>query len=234
MNKSSVKFVILICALISMTAYGYSNHIDRNPHYGKEFHKLGMQCQDECSPEKKLRYFQKAVYHDPGLIDAYYQMGIIHGQQGNEKKEIEYYQKITQLDHRHHNAHFKVALHYLQTREFDYAVRYLMQAGQSGHDAYVIDYYTAQAYEGKGMYDEAVDLYTSHMIGRSYYSAEACERIKQISKIPGQYDVVMKHINLLLGMGALKQEKLWQQVDEYIRTDKVPDFVRSQKSVDVN
>jgi len=209
---NTVKLTTLICALLSLIAYGYINHLHRNPHYGKVFYKLGIQCQNECSPKKRHRYFQKAAYHDPNLIDANYQLGIIYGEKGDYEKEIEYYKKITQLDHMHHNAYFRVALHYFQKGEMEYAERYLMQAGQGRHDIDEISYYTAKVYDSKGMYEEAVDLYIYNMVRRTVYSAEVCERIWEISKIPGQFNVVMKHINNLLGVGAIKQEKLWQQV----------------------
>jgi len=219
------KLIIFFCVIFSLALYSYSSRIVRNKHYGKVFFKLGLQCQDECSPKKKFRYFKKAIYHDPNLFDAYYHMGVIYGQQKNYGKEIEYYEKAIKLDHNNADAYLKVGLYYFQKGEFDYAIRYLLQFDSLVHDRYDIYHFLAQAYEKSEIYEKALDWYSYLIIGSVPHLAEACENIWRISKVPGQYDMVLEYIQAFVLRGHVGLDDIWKSIEESILLDKIPECI---------
>ncbi len=210
---------IFLAALIHF----YINRATINLHYGKVFYRLGLECQNKCSFDEQLSYFQKAVFYDPNLINAYYQLGIIYGRNGQHKEEIESYKKVVQLDHTNGEAYFKVGLHYFQDGELDYALRYFLQSNRYKPNSPDTYYYMAHIYDRQEMYKEAVFQYMRLVLGESHLSADACERIWHISKIPGQYGMVWDEVYQL--HAREEQRKLWEQIDRYIRTDQVPEFM---------
>ncbi len=129
------------------------------------------------------------------------------------------------LDHTNAEAYFKIGYYYFEKGELDYALRYFLQSNShkpgGSSDTF---YYMARAYERKQMYKDAVRHYLILFTRDSPFFVEVCERIWRISKIPGQYEMVLEEV---YQMHALKeQRKLWEQIDRYIRTDQVPEFMR--------
>ena len=106
--------VLLIFFFLAGLIHFYFNRMTLNPHYGKVFYKLGRECQNKCSLNKQLSYFQKAVLYDPNLNDAYYRLGIIYGQKGQKEKEFMSYKKVAALDYTNADAYFKIGFYYFQ------------------------------------------------------------------------------------------------------------------------
>ncbi|MBI5415686.1 MAG: hypothetical protein HZA29_02615 [Candidatus Omnitrophica bacterium] len=183
-----------------------------------------MECQNKCGLNKQLSYFQKAVFYDPNLTDAYYQLGIIYGEKGQNGKESTSYKKVAALDYANADAYFKTGLHYFSKGEFDYALRYFLQSDRYDPNSDDMVYYMAETYYKKKMYREAVFHYMRIISRRSPLSVEACERIWRISKIPDQYGMVSDEVHKI--RDNKEQEKLWEQIDQYLKTDQVPEFMR--------
>ena|SRR3989338_5985025 len=223
MHTTTVKSIIGICVSFFLVMCIYVNRTARNPHYGKAFQRLALECQNGCDPNKRFRYLQKAVYYDPNLSDVYYQLGIIYGKQGNYEKEIESYKKVTTLDYANADAYFKMGFYYFQKGELDYALRYFLQSDRYKQGSHDMIYYMATIYDKNEMYKAAVFHYIRLVSDGSPHSAELCERIWRISNILGQYEMVLDKVYQLHHNG---QRELWEQVDQYIRTDQVPEFMR--------
>lgn len=227
MSSRFLRFVFLAFFLLAALIHFYFNRTTLNPYYGKIFYKLGMECQvdSSCSFGKQLSYFKKAIFYDPNLSDAYYQLAMIYGKNGQHKEEIESYEKVALLDHTNGQAYFNVGSHYFQNGELDYALRYFLQSNRykaGSHDTF---YYMARIYEKKQMYKDAVPYYGALVLVGYPLSAEICERLGRISKIPDYYGLVLDEI---LKIRANKEkEELWKQIDRYIRTDQVPEFMRN-------
>lgn len=224
MCTTTVKSIIGVCVSLFLVTCVYVNRTARNPHYGKAFQKLALECQNDCDLNKRFRYFQKAVYYDPNLSDVYYQLGIIYGKQGNYEREIESYKKVTTLDHANADAYFKIGFYYFQRGELDYALRYFLQSKRykpGSHDTF---YYIARTYEKKQMYRDSVIYYVGLFAGGSPFAAEACGRIWRISKILDQYEMALDEVNRMRRSNK-EQEKLWEQIDRYLRTDDVSEFI---------
>ena len=214
----------LILFSLAVLIHFYFNRTTLNPRYGKVFYKLGLECQNKCSLNKQLSYFQKAVFYDPNLKDAYYQMGIIYGKQGESEKEFVSYKKVATLDYANVDVHFKVGRYYFEKGEWDYALRCFLQSNRYKPGSYDTLNYLAQSYEKKQMYKEAVHYYVPVVGGRTHLSAEACKRIWHISKIPGQSKMVSDEVYRIYD--SAEQGKLWEQIDRYLETDQVPEFMQ--------
>ncbi len=222
-SKKFLKFSSLIFLIFIVLLHFYINRMTLNSHYGKVFYKLGLECQNKCSLNKQLSYFQKAVFYDPNLTDAYYHLGIIYGKQGQNEKEFTSYKKVAALEHVNADAYFKVGRYYFEKGELDYALRYLLQSKRyrpGEHDTF---YYMAQIYEKKQMYKDAMSYYVTLLVVGYPRSAEICERLWRISKIPNQYGMVSDEVYKI--RGNKEKEKLWEQIDRYLRTDQVPEFM---------
>ena len=221
-----LRSVLLIFFFLAGLIHFYFNRTTRNPHYGKVFYRLGLECQNKCGLDEQLSYFQKAVFYDPNLTDAYYQLGVIYGKKGQNEKEFLSYERVVTLDHANADAYFEAGLYYFQKGELDHALRYFLQSDrykQALHDSF---YYLARIYENKQKYKEAVSYYKNYiaLVGDARFSAEACGRIWRISKIYDQYEMVLDAVNKM--RNNKEQEKLWEQIDQYIRTDQMPEFMR--------
>lgn len=197
-----------------------------NPYYGKVFYNLGMECKSKCSLDKQLSYFQKAVFYDPLLNDAYEQMGVIYGKQGQIEKEFAAYRKAAALDHINVPVYFKVGLYYFQKGELAHALRYFLQSDRYGsRDDRV--YYIASIYDHQKMYKEAISHYRTLILRESPLSASACKQIWRISKVPGQYEMALSEVYQIHSWE--ERRKLWEKIDRYLRTDQVPEFMQKSK-----
>jgi len=219
---------LLVCASILVLIHWHITRVALNPRYGKIFYRLGLECEKECATNERLYYFKRAVFYDPNLSDAYYQLGTIYGREGRHKEEIESYKRNVQLDWTNGEAYFKVGLDYFQRGEFDQAIRHFLQSDRRRPSAHDTFYYLAQSYDRKGMYPEAVYYYVTLIVWGSPRSAEICERIWSISKIPDQFQMVTKQL-MMLWNGNAGQYELWKQIDQYIKTDQRPEFMRKSE-----
>lgn len=221
--RSALLFFFSLAALIHF----YFNRTTINPHYGKAFYRLGRECQDKCGLDEQLFYFQKAAFYDPNLTDAYYRLGIIYGKQGQIEKEFVAYKKTAALDHTNADAYFKVGRYHFEKGELEYALRYFLHSDRHKPGSYDPTlYYIAQIYEKKQMYNDAVRYYVRLLTRNSSFLAEVSEKIWRVSKIPDQQGVVLDEVYKMRGSGNKEQEKLWEQIDQYLRTDQVPEFMR--------
>ena len=219
-----LRSILLIFFFLAGLIHFYFNRTTINPHYGKAFYRLGRECQDKCGLDEQLSCFQKAVLYDPNLNDAYYRMGIIYGKKGQNEKELMSYKKVAALDHRNADAYLKIGLHYFQQGELDHALRYLLQSCRYDPNSDDMVFYMAEIYYKKKMYREAAARYMGILSRRSPLSAQACERIGLISKIPDQRNMVLDEVYTIHGNKG--QEELWGQIDRYIRTGEMPEFMR--------
>lgn len=218
-----LRSALLIFFFLTVLIHFYFTRTTINLHYGKAFYRLGRECQDKCGLNEQLSCFQKAVFYDPNLIDAYYRLGIIYGKQGQNEKEFMSYKKVAALDHTNADAYFKVGRYYFEKGELDYALGYFLQSNRykpGEHDTF---YYMAQIYEKKQMYKDAVYYYVTLLVVGYPLSAEVCERIWRISKIPGQYEMALNEVYRIYG--SVEHRNLWEQIDLYLRTDQVPEFM---------
>lgn len=218
-----LKSIFLIFLFLTVLIHSYINRTTINPHYGKVFYKLGRECQNKCSLNKQLSYFQKAVFYDPNLSEAYYELGIIYGKRSQYKEEIDSFQRLTQLDHTNAEAYLKAGVAYLKNGELDRALRYVRQSDRFKPNQPDTIYYLAKVYDQKEMYPEAVYHYVAAIILGSPRLAEICERIWFISKIPNQLQMVFEHLMMIKTTG---RDALWEEIDQYIKTDNPPGFRR--------
>ena len=213
-----LKSGFLIFLSLTTLTYFYINRTTLNPHYGKVFYKLGLECQNKCSPNKQLSYFRKAVFYDPNLSAAYHQLGIIYGNKGQHEKEIESYKKAAQLNHADGEAYFKLGLYCFQKGELDYALRYLLQSNRYKPGSDDTFYYMARAYDKKGMYEEAVHHYvTALIISGSPRSLEIFEMIKSIFMLPDHREMVLIYLKARVWDNGLRD--LWYKIDQYLKAD---------------
>ncbi len=214
---------LLVLVSVLVLVHWYITRFAPNPRYGKIFYRTGVECEKKCAANERIYYFKRAVFYDPNLSDAYYQLGAIYEQEGRHKEAIEAYKQAVQLDYTNGEAYFKVGLSCFQKGEFDRAIRYFLQSDRRKPSAHDTFYYLAKAYDRKGMYLEATYYYVTLLIWGSPRSAEICERIWSISKIPDQFQMVTTQLMMLWNAN---QHELWKEIDRYIKTDQEPEFLR--------
>ena len=77
------------------------------------------------------------------------------------------------------------------------------------------------------IYEEAVFWYMTLIILGSSDSKEAGEEIWYISKKPGLKDMIIAQVRSFKEYEHLRQNNIWQQMDDFIRTDYDPEFMRN-------
>lgn len=176
LRKNIQKNIGLLAIVLFLLVFGFQAKRKMSPGYGRVYYRLGNECQDQCSLNKQIRYFKKAVEYDPNLSKAHYRLANLYEQAGNQEKAVNSYEAVTRLDHTHNIAYFKVGFDYFQKGDADLALRYLKHAfkHRSTYSKFndEIIYYLAGVYEAKDDLKKAI-----------FYYEEAAERRYNYPKI---------------------------------------------------
>jgi O-antigen ligase/Tfp pilus assembly protein PilF len=137
--------------VLALIAINYTQRITPNPKYGEVFYQLGMQCGENCEVNKKLGYFEKAIYYDPQYIDAYYQLGMVHSKLGNQIKNFDYQIKAYNLSGgKHYAASYEIGRYYYQHGDLENAFRHFLPILKIIHTYKLTHYYIGRIHEHKG------------------------------------------------------------------------------------
>ena len=210
-----ISFVIFFC---------YLQRITLNPRYGAIFYKVGKDC-FYCSFEKKVNYFQKAVYFDPNLINAFYGLGELYEAHEDRGKALEHYLKAAALDHTFGEAYFKAGVLYFQDGFPSYALRYLKQAYQSMPKDAKVNYYLARVYESGKRYADAIEYYQRINCSRLDKCAQAFARLGVLYHLVKNENAVLNKISDLRN---LQRDDLAGQLQQFMETNQYPAFMQEK------
>jgi len=221
------KFTIYICAfvlVIFIVVFCYIKRTSINPHYGKVYYKLGAQCASNCSYEKQMGYFKKAIHYDPNLSKAYFEMGIIYKETGNDEEALESFFRAAELDHTDWQAYFQIGYHYFKNNQLDYALRYYKQAYSHAGTSSKLNFYLALTYELHNEHDKAIH-YHQLVNNHSYeYFAESMARLGVLSHLVNN-DAAAR--NKVVDLRNQQRHDWADQLERFINTDQYPEFMES-------
>ncbi len=212
-------FILLLCCYIEQTR--------PNSHYGKIFYKRARQCDINCSITKQKDYYEKAIYHNPYLSDAYYRLGILSEEEEDEAQALHWYKKAASIDHTHTEANMKVGIQYFEEKNFEKALRHLLLS-----DKYVRDFtdgrdnvYLGRIYERRGEYDLARKQY-SKSIATGGRSDRAFIGIGAMHHLLGEHQEAFDQVVIL----PLQHKKfeLGRQLENFIKTGEYPPVMREE------
>lgn len=210
-----ISFIVFFC---------YLQRITLNPRYGAIFYKVGKDC-FYCSFEKKVNYFQRAIYFDPNLSKAYYGLGELYEAHENKERALEYYLKAAALDHAFEEAYFKVGFLYFQDGKPSYALRYLKQAYQSTPRDAKVNYYLALVYESEKRYADALEYYQRINCGQFEKCAQASARVGVLYHLLKNEAAVLNKIGDLRN---LQRDDLADQLQQFTETNQYPEFMKEK------
>jgi len=155
------RVAVLFLGIIVIATFWHVEKTKLISQYGVIFHEMGMRCNDECGWDKQLRYFKKAVRHNPNLSAAHHQLALTYEEMGDYSKSFESFRRVTELDYGNTFAFYKVGVQRFREGAYEHALRYLLTATAYGRKDRPDDatYYLARIYDRKGEYDLAAHHY---------------------------------------------------------------------------
>jgi len=189
---------ILIFSVIFIVIFWFIEKAREVPLYGAVFYKMGMQCADECSPEKQLNYFRKAVHYDPNLIDAYYQMGLVYEKINDKKKSLEFFQRATEYDHENIIAFYKAGVLYYEQEDYERALRcFLRSRYREGGYPDDTNYYLARIYDHTKECESAMYYYHAVATLDRERIPEVYTRAVELCLICNEEHVIKSYIEII-------------------------------------
>lgn len=216
--------ICLVALIFFLSFILYTIRTTLNPQYGKLFYNIGIRCAD-CTPSKRWHYFTKAVYYNPGLSEAYYQLGKIAAADGKENKAFEFYKKAASLDDRHWQAYLQVGYYYSHHGQLEAALRYLRQAFRYNQESVEARhrYYLGILYELKKDYEAAIFYY--HRIPGDYpKAAEIMARRGSLCHLIG-WDEEARNIERYLY--HIHRDDLADPLKLFIETNQLPEYMKT-------
>jgi len=193
-NKVRKIFVLSSCFLL-IIALCYFEKTKRIAQYGLVYHHMGSTCDGKCGQDKKLKYFQEAVYHNPNLSAAHYQLALIYEKKGEHRKALEYFARVTKLDHTNILAFYRVGVKYFKEGAYEYALRYFLQALRGGGgNPEDIQYYLARIYDQRKEYDLAIQNYRNIVRSNPKYADEVYPRLVEICLFLNKDQTIVREV----------------------------------------
>lgn len=222
MSGRFLRSALLIFFSLTVLIHFYINRTTINPHYGKVFYKLGMECQNKCSLNKQLSYFRKAAFYDPTLGDAYYQLALIAEKNRDDATALQFYKKAAELDFTKYVAYFKVGVDYFKNRQWDYAIRYFKQSIRYKHNFSEAYYYLGRIYAIKEDYQSAIWHYEHAMDMKGDDLLEVYLRMGVVYHLWGSEAMALNYENKLRD---LENNDLADQLKRFKETNQYPEYL---------
>ncbi|MBN1870275.1 MAG: O-antigen ligase family protein [Candidatus Omnitrophica bacterium] len=211
---------LLIC---SMLIFFYAKKVTRNPRYGLVFFDLAVNCKG-CSWGKKIKYFQNAIYHNPDLGVAYYEMGQLYEIMGDKERSFECFLDSVEKNPSHLESLIKVGELYVLHDRPDYALRYLKLALTQDIVQPEASYYLGLIHEENREYDKAMECY-KNVHFRSVCYVHSLVRYGAILHQVGRDEHAISVIGDLRAVG---RGDLADQLQDYVSANKFPEFINEQ------
>lgn len=195
--KKAAVFLFVACCFLTW----YHEKTKWIPQYGTVFYTMGLSCDDDCGPQRKLAYFNQALAYAPvstdtdydiRLSDASYRSAMIYRELGDEPGEIGALMKATRLHPSHTMAHYQIGRYYFRKQDYHQALGYFQKAASYSDYPDDIYYYLAKIYDEKGEYDRAVPHYDSLIAALPVYVDEVYPRLGEIYTKLGEEAAVRK------------------------------------------
>lgn len=105
----------------------YLKAIKNGDALGDAYCNLGIIEWQQGNTAKAVDYFTLALQHDPRHFEAHYNLANLYGELGNFPLAKAHYRISIELEPSFPNSHFNLALTFAMNKEFDEAVKCLMQ-----------------------------------------------------------------------------------------------------------
>lgn len=216
-NNVRKNFIVILCVVVIATAW-YFEKSKRILQYSTIFYEMGLNCKDECSLQKQLEYFQKALYYNPNQVDANHRLALIYEKKGDHANALKSFIRATEIDDWNSLANYKVGLYYFREGAYEYARRYFLQAGQ-GRAEIPKDRsrYLARIYDHWKEYKIAVNYYCNFVWTNPEYAQEIYPRVAEIYHLYLD-EVAME--KMLHGMRHWHKYALANQLEQHFKAFK--------------
>lgn len=218
----STRILLYSLAVFLIGLYCYSKKVERNPHYGILFYRLGKNCSGRCSIAEQKDYYQKAVYHDPSLVDALYNLAIYADREGEDARALQLFKKVIDLSSSYHVAYFKVGVDFFLKNNLENAMQSFDEAIRCKYSYRDAFYYVGRIHEIRGEYKEANRFYRRILGQRNKYYYWVPLRLGISNYMSGDEKNALKYVYRLR---ELKRDDLADQLEQFMETGKYPEYL---------
>ena len=95
-NSAAKKWIVLFIFLVILYVRFLDLKIPK-PTYAKVYSSLGQEFEDNGQFDQAKTSYEKAIFHDPSYIFAYYHLASLYKKLGNVPKQQEYFMKVTEM-----------------------------------------------------------------------------------------------------------------------------------------
>lgn len=127
-----------------------------HPTYRAIYYERGLSAEKQNHRAKAIKYYKKAIYHNPQNPLPYEQLGLIAKENGQFEGMINYYMKAASFQSHNAEIYSELGMYFFKRQDFAKAIESFRQAS-SGEQTF---YYLGLAYEQQGFYREAIDSLT--------------------------------------------------------------------------
>jgi len=177
------KGVVLFLGCVLIVSFWYGEKTKRIVQYSKVFYKMGVECKNRCGQDNQLEYFKKAIYYNPSLSGAYYQIALIYERMGDDAKSLEYFRRVAELDHENVLAAYHVGRQHFREGSYEHSLKYFLRCYKHRPCPDDVQYYLARIYDQKKEYFQAAHHYRNIAVLRDDYAAEAHSRWIEIAPL---------------------------------------------------
>ena len=118
---------------------------------------LGAAYLTQGQPKEAQDEFAKLVAQDPKNPNAHIGLGMALADQSNHEAAVNEYQTALRLDPRARDAYYRMGVSQAQLKEYDDAIASFLKERQRGDDFTELESSLGDAYQAKGMTQEAKD-----------------------------------------------------------------------------
>ncbi len=194
-KKIKKTFIWFWCAFL-IAALWYIEKTKQIPQYGMVFYEMGLSCGKKCDHNKRLQYYQKAVYYNPELSDAYYRSALIYEEMGNYVESLILFKKMLELNQESFLAYYKIGLHYFREGDYERALKYFFQCDKLSSSPNEKYYYLAQIYDQRKEYNFAVGYYIDVIFVQPELFDQAYSRLTKIYHLIKDDDAAVHEMRL--------------------------------------
>lgn len=188
------KRVVIFLGFMTIAAVWYIEKTKLIPQYGMVFYEMGLHCEDRCTQNEKLQYFQKTARHNPDVGSVYFDLGLMYERTGNDIKSLESFIRAAEFDQTNMLAYYKAGLHYFRAGVYEQALRYFLRVYKGGGYPDDVRYYLARIYEQKKEYDLAIEYYNKIVLMHAEYADKVYPRLSRMYYFLNREDAATSQI----------------------------------------
>ncbi len=142
--------------ILGLMSLRFFENLLPQPTYAKIFCNFAMPYEENKNYPKAIRYYQKAIYHNPKYPIPHEHLGRIYSLKGNDQRKIKHYKKAAKWGSKNAEVYYELGLYYSIEKNYDLAIDCFEKAVEINQFYLEAHYYLGIAYLKKDLFEKAI------------------------------------------------------------------------------